>query len=145
MKTPPPWHAAARPLLGTMPDHQVARQVGASLSSVHTLRTGLGIPSYASTRSDPRLRDSWRSQALPLLGTMSDAEIAARVGVCAKSVFLFRRKQGVPTQTAAWSAAAEPLLGKMSDGKIARQFGVSAATVLKLRQARGIPPYSTKK
>jgi hypothetical protein len=128
-----------------MPDHQVARQVGASLSSVHTLRTGLGIPSYASTRSDPRLRDSWRSQALPLLGTMSDAEIAARVGVCAKSVFLFRRKQGVPTQTAAWSAAAEPLLGKMSDGKIARQFGVSAATVLKLRQARGIPPYSTKK
>jgi hypothetical protein len=128
-----------------MPDHQVARQVGASLSSVHTLRTGLGIPSYASTRSDPRLRDSWRSQALPLLGTMSDAEIAARIGVCAKSVFLFRRKQGVPTQTAAWSAEAEPLLGKVSDCEIARRLGMTSTAVLKLRRKRGIPPFTKAK
>jgi hypothetical protein len=60
-------------------------------------------------------------------------------------VFLFRRKQGVPTQTAAWSAEAEPLLGKVSDCEIARRLGMTSTAVLKLRRKRGIPPFTKAK
>jgi hypothetical protein len=92
-------------------------------------------------------RSSWRADALPLLGTVTDKEIAARFNVAPSSVHNLREKHGIPRHVApgrlptdpAWVTEAAPLFGQISDAAIGRLFGITRERVRQVRTERRIP------
>jgi hypothetical protein len=78
-----------------MPDHQVARQVGASLSSVHTLREKHGIPRHVAPGRLPT-DPAWVTEAAPLFGKVSDAEIGRLFGITRERVRQVRTERRIP-------------------------------------------------
>jgi transposase-like protein len=88
---------------------------------------------------------TWLSRARPLLGKVSDHEIARRLGIARTIVSKARRKLGVASvrrvqpRGRPWLAKVRPLLGKLSDREIARQTGIHFKTIGEGRRALGIP------
>ena len=64
--------AAIRSRLGTMPDRVIAAECGVSIRTVGLWRESLGIPAYMPERV-------WTKREVRLLGTMPDAELAAKL------------------------------------------------------------------
>ena len=80
---------------------------------------------------------------VPLLGVISDAEIARRVERARSTVQRWRAERGIAAAPARGIAAecpddVEPLLGVISDAEIARRVGRTRTTVQRWRAARGI-------
>ena len=91
----PPWTAEDEALLGTAPDEQVAIRLGRTFYQVRRRRRRLRIPSYI--RHKPHApRWAWTAEEDRLLGTMSDAALAERLGCLLLVVFRRRRKLGIP-------------------------------------------------
>jgi hypothetical protein len=69
----PAWTAEQVALLGTMPDEEVASQIGRSVRAVRLKREKMGIP-------NPTGMDVWKPAELALLGTLPDREVSRRTG-----------------------------------------------------------------
>ena len=87
-------------------------------------------------------RIDW-SQYADLLGAMTDAKVAARVGCTSAAVCAARKARGIPPYpqaTTDWPTHAH-LFGTMADCDLAKRLGCATATVFKARTARGIAPF----
>jgi hypothetical protein len=72
-----------------MPDEDLTRQLGKTENAVRQKREKLGIPNLSG--------HSWTAEELALLGTATDAEVAARIGRTEGAVTLKRCRRGIPT------------------------------------------------
>lgn len=97
-------------LLGKIPDREVARISGCSLTTVRDRRNELGIPAAKPSRIEiPR---EW-------LGVLPDREIARRVKCNYKTVSLRRKELGIPPAVSARgtrrtsSVFKEPITGSL--------------------------------
>lgn len=88
-----------------------------------------------------RLRDEY----LPLLGKVSDGEIAPRADVCSQTVQRWRHNAAIApyahsgAKPKQWTPEKEKLLGTLPDAKLAEQIGIPPGTVAGRRRALGIP------
>lgn len=106
------------------------------------------------TPKQTRTRIDW-SQWDHLLGTMTDQDLADRIGCGNNAVWSRRHKLQIDRfcksgrsrkrqrrQKVDWDAAA-PLLGTMPDAELGRRLGVSRERVRQVRKAHGIPKHCT--
>jgi hypothetical protein len=91
----PPWQPDEIALLGTMPDREVAAQIGRSTEAVRCHRYVLGIACF-SKRKPPCRAPRWTEAKDRLLGTMPDPVLARKWHCSAMCVFNRRRKLGIP-------------------------------------------------
>ncbi len=83
----------------------------------------------------------WTAERIALLGTMTDAAAARKIGVSAISVSFHRYAMGIPRYRrgeARWVEAAVALLGKLPDRVLAKKLGCSVQTVFNKRRDLGI-------
>lgn len=89
-----------------------------------------------------RNRMIWSAEADALLGTVSDAAIAARFNIAVISVSKRRTKLGIPffgRTVLEQNPKMDALLGRISDPDIAQKFGCKAYQVRARRKELGIP------
>jgi hypothetical protein len=86
------WTEAEIKMIGTMPDHDLARKLGRHPSTVVSKRLAMKIP-YAKPRYV-----AWRPEEEHLLGKIPDDEIAELIGRPVKAVRLKRFKLGIPNR-----------------------------------------------
>lgn len=82
------WRQDYDALFSVRPDHVIAEITGASLSQVRRRRRALGVPPFRSGRG-------WTAEAFEALGKMTDARIAAMLGVSAMQVYGMRKRLGI--------------------------------------------------
>jgi len=80
------WTAKELKLIGTMPDHDLARKLGRHPRSVQSKRLALKIP-YVKPRYV-----WWKPHELELLRTLPEEEVARRTGRTVRAVRLKKRK-----------------------------------------------------
>jgi Trp operon repressor len=127
------WTEERLSLLGQASDRELAEQLGISNTAVSVKRRSLGIPPYNWDRR-PRESAFWTPAREALLGTMTDASVAARIGAKAAAVGLRRRILGIPPFTPPperihWKDNMLDLLGKLTDGECATRFGISISSI----------------
>lgn len=118
-----PWLPRARPLMGRVSDHEIARRLGIARTIVSKARRQLGITPVRKIH--PRGR-TWLAKVRPLLGKISDRELARQTGIHFKTIGEARRALGI---TAAPRGPA-PKVGKRAARALAalrRDRGGSAA------------------
>lgn len=78
----------------------------------------------------------------PLLGTMTDKEVASKTGVSLGKITLRRMSLGIGAYKHGinWRDI-DPYLGKLSDEKVGKMFGVSATGILLHRRKMAVTPY----
>jgi hypothetical protein len=85
-------------------------------------------------------RTRWTPEVIALLGTVSDVELAARLGIHFVTVAKVRYRHGIkphqPQQK--WTAEHVAMLGQMPDAEVARRTGRSKWAVTAARRKRGI-------
>ncbi len=84
----------------------------------------------------------WTPEDDTLLGTMTDGDLARRLGISLTAVAHRRRRLGIPIRFAhrlPWTPEADALLGTDTDTAIAARLGCSVATVCLRRQKLKIP------
>jgi hypothetical protein len=86
------WSTKQLDLLGTAPDHDIAKVFGVSPPSVSRKRTELGIPPFARAGTPI----DWTAEKLALLGTAPDGDVAEQLGISKWSVLGKRTELGVP-------------------------------------------------
>lgn len=99
-----------------------------------------------------RRRYEWKPEHLALLGTMSDHDVAERIGGKAETVLAKRQAMGVkpfkpetspikgkPRPNFDWNDETVKLLGTMTDSELAKQLGLANTTVAAKRRSLGIP------
>lgn len=83
-----------------------------------------------------------------MLGTISDAALSRKLGLCIGTVFEKRQKLGIPAsrppKSINWTPDVIALLGKIPDGEVAGIYGMNILSVQKKRVARGIRCYARK-
>ncbi len=93
-----------------------------------------------------RAARSWTKKELSLLGKVSDAELARRIGVTTTTVRTKRCLRGIPPlrprDPMKWRAKDIALLGKYPDFEVARMLGVYRKAVINKRHELGIPSYA---
>jgi hypothetical protein len=131
-----------------MPDGKLARMAGVSKETVFMERHRRGIAA-----SQPHARHAWTAESIALLGTASDGEVGAALGISGSAVYHQRRLRGIAPFTEApylrepefrWTAEDVALLGTMSDGELAASLQISAGTVSRERRRLRIPAYRFK-
>jgi len=131
------WTSQMNALLGTMPDKEVAAQLGLCETTVRHHRQELGIPA-----SRPQVR--WSPEMNDLLGIMFDREVAVELGISCGAVQQQRRTLGIPPwreqMIPEWTPEMEALLGTMSDRKAADKLGLRSG-VSRRRRELGISSY----
>jgi len=140
--------------LGTAPDVEVARRLQRSRGSVFLKREALGIPRVAAPRrrraeartrvehAPLRARTSrpWRADEIALVGTLPDAEVAARIGRSIGAVQTRRRALAGLRRPAGrpWRSDEVALLGRVPDAEAAAALGRSVVAVTVKRRKMGI-------
>ena len=87
------WTKAALRLLGTASDAEVAKAIGLSVSTVSIKRRSLGIRSSEEVRPSP-YHYQWTESSERLLGQISDAALARRLGISIPTVRVRRKALG---------------------------------------------------
>ena len=85
---------------------------------------------------------SWTASEERLLGTMSDQDLARRLGRSCRAIQLRRHQLRIPvfdSRRRPWTQAEEALVGRMSDRRFARKFKRSVRSVIVRRCEKGIP------
>ena len=143
------WKPEHLALLGTMSDHDVAERIGGKAEKVLAKRQALGIkpfkPETSPIKGKPRPNFDWNDETVKLLGTMTDAELAKKLGLANTTVAAKRRSLGIPGRNERLPAIVIPpnlrrQLGKWSDALIASKLGVAASAVSRYRRKLGIAP-----
>jgi len=128
-----------------MPDSQLAKIAKVHHNTIHHERRRRGIPSFRPMSEPVR----WTEAMIRKLGTATDREVAAELGVPLGSVGRKRRILGIPPFTRQsgsgrpgypWSAEEVACLGKVPDRALAAEMGLSTATVANKRLSLGIAP-----
>ncbi len=90
----------------------------------------------------------WTRRQVAMLGTIPDAALSRKLGLCMGTVFEKRQKLGIPAsrppKTVNWTPAVIALLGKVPDGEVARIHGMNILSVYKKRVDLGIRCYARK-
>lgn len=124
--------------LATSSSYELAKEFNIPASRIEALRTELCTPEPRLVR--PRfvpLEDGvWTEEAIAFLGTMSDPELADRLGVSRTPVKKKRKELGigayqVPFPEITPEIAAE--FGRVSDSVLAKRLGVSASHIRRAR------------
>jgi len=90
-------------------------------------------------------------EELALLGNVTDAEAADRIGLSRNAVGKHRRRRQIAPKhrhgpsPRPWTQEEDALLGTMSDQAVADRLGVSLGLVWKRRTELGIPTFSSRK
>lgn len=132
--------AAATRQFGIVPDGRIAEEFGVPVEAVRYARCARGI---VGRRGSPRV--AWTPARDALLGTMSDARLARKLGVTPNTIFQRRSVLGIApfgkTRAEAqkkWTPAILQRLGKLPDAELAERLGVSVSTVVERRKILGI-------
>jgi hypothetical protein len=89
---------------------------------------------------DPKPGLGWPAEHLALLGTLTDAEVAARTGRSANGVRVKRCKLGIPNPSGpGWTAEELELLGTAPDAEVAARVGRTEGAVTLRRCNLRIP------
>lgn len=153
--------------LGKMFDTHLAKELGVSGAAVRKARQRRDIPLFKGKRKHrPKHGDKkltarggvdWDNE--PLLGQMSDSDLAKKYGLGRASVQKARHARGIPAppdnqaspigykqsrSTIGVDWDKEPL-GKMVDRDLAFMLGCSSQAVAYARAERGIAPYRKKR
>jgi hypothetical protein len=84
--------------------------------------------------------ETWTEDEIALLGQLSEAVVAKKIGRTAEAVRLKRVKLGLSNPTTThWNAEEIALLGTMPDEDVAKRLGQSVASVTQKRCKLGIP------
>ncbi|WP_296277318.1 hypothetical protein [Pseudomonas sp. UBA7530] len=154
------------PLLGTMPDAELARLYGGLTSRYRHLRLKEGIqafqpePDVAAVKAPKQVPQpkaerklSRRSRTKPtytlpdgvieLLGTMNDRLLSEETGAPYEHIRHYRAWLKIPPARSKVFIPQELIdsLGKMKDEDVAEKFGRPHIWVRKERNKRGIPPF----
>ena len=93
-------------------------------------------------------RHNWTRRKIAMLGTISDAALSRKLGMCIGTVFEKRQKLGIPASRPPkfinWTPDIIASLGKIPDGEIARIYGMNILSVYKKRVDLGIRCYARK-
>jgi hypothetical protein len=92
------WTAEEDAQLGTMPDRKLAKLLGRHKETIRERRSKLGIASFRKHGPSTPSRE-WTPAEDALLGTMTDPELAARLGCTWRLVYNRRVKLGVASFT----------------------------------------------
>ena len=130
------------PLLGTMPDVELALKFGTSKSAIGVRRKLLGVAACLQWKII-----DWK-EVDPYLGTCTDRELADRAGISETRVAQRRRRFGISSfsdrpgnkERIDWKAI-EPYLGTVHDGQLAAKFNISKAAIANKRLALGVKAY----
>jgi hypothetical protein len=134
------WTADDDKLLGLRPDAQVALLLRITKEAVKHRRHQLRISLPGQERIIPASKP-WLPEDDALLGTISDQEVARRLGRSATSVKARRARQGIASYRHWWTPGQDVLLGKFPDEELARRLGRTAEAVLARRERLGIPAH----
>jgi len=90
---------------------------------------------------------SWNAEADALLGTVSDRDVARRVGVDPKTARARRLRLGISVfrQPHVWTAAEDALLGTVSDRELGHRLNLSPRTVQARRRLLNIAAWRIPK
>jgi hypothetical protein len=135
--------------LGTDSDRNIARELGLTPTSVYRKRRLLRIAPFQPPPVHKRRRRTdypWPPEAIAMLGTMPDRDVAKHLGLSAHSVQLKRRLLGIRSYRPAlpridWTPPLLALLGKLPDAEVAKRFGMSSDSIKHKRDELRIPPY----
>ena len=159
--------AASAPLLGTVSDRVLAARLGVAASTVCRARVVLGIPAFTAAKPgapqghQPPERRAAVAAALealrPLMGVVTDAELAKRAGVHQTTVTRTRRQLGVPAARplgagrqggrrpggpVQWPPDVVAMMGQTPDRVVGALMGVSHQRVAQVRAALGIAAFN---
>lgn len=135
-------------LLGRVPDAVVAARAGVDLGDVAHSRLQLGVEAYSGPKARPHGARfvspvEWSRQRL---GDVPDIEIAERLWLASRTVYLARIERGIPAPPRRAPRRFEPAwdalpLGTEPDRVLARRLGVCRKRVARARAERGIAPW----
>lgn len=131
------WTPAAAALLGTMPDGQLARRLGLSVSTVATERRRRGVAPF--TPRHPGYE--WTPEIVACLGQLPDPEIARRFEIPLPAVKAARRRRGIPGPVnygvVVPTAELRALLARPT-AEVRRRSGLAPSTIRRLRRQLGV-------
>ena len=81
-----------RNMAGSMPDQKLADKFGVSKSLICRYRVMHGIPAFQQSKSE---KNVWTDEAVALLGTMRDGDLAKILGVGQTAVHRARASRGI--------------------------------------------------
>ena len=124
--------------LATSTDYKLMTEFGISVSRVKAMRTEHGVPEPKPIRPQfvPLEDGIWTDEALALLGTMPDPELADRLGVSRTPVKKKRAELGIAAYRAAFPEITSEIaaeFGAISDSALAKRLGVSPSFIRKAR------------
>lgn len=96
----------------------------------------------------PEDTPAWKRAALPLLGKMTDVELAKQVGVAKHKITRLRKSMNIEALCKTrWRGTVSRKIGVVSDRDLAQELNVAVSTVKRQRQSRelrheryGMPP-----
>jgi hypothetical protein len=123
------WTLEEDRLLGTKPDHVLARMFKRSVKAVRGRRGTKHI----------RVKKDWRPEDDRILGTRTDREVALLLGRSLTNVAWRRKKLGIPPKAKPhrWTLEEEALLGSKPDMELARLFHRTVMAVVLRRISLG--------
>jgi hypothetical protein len=141
----PKWAGENVAKLGTAADYLLAEIFRVPIAEVRAQREVRGIPKYDGGLGSKR---AWTPGDLELLGAMTDAAVAAKLGMSvlqveAKRNHLKISAYAVPVRLRDWLPEEDALLGVKNDSELAALLGVTTATVAARRSALGVPRQRT--
>ena len=139
------WTRSALKLLGTASDHDVAKKLGFSVTSVGFKRKLLEIPPFV----EPVGRINWTDEMITLLGTISDREFVRRFPMGLDTVHQKRKELGIaphtePRQMVRRTDTIRRLL-RLPNPEVMKRTGLSKTMIIKLRHEFAIRAPSTRR
>lgn len=127
--------------LATDTNYRLAKEFGISIERIRQARARLKFaePKPVRERFKP-LEDIWTNEAIALLGTMPDTEVADRLGISNFSVKKKRGELGIQAYKRLLPEMTSEItsqFGKASDAELANQIGVSVSFVRRARIQHG--------
>jgi hypothetical protein len=145
------WSKTLESLLGLEADSKLAKSLCTSSAIVKHRRIELGIEKYAPQKYyTSKERDSWASEAIEKIGTMSDYKLACVLNLTVSKVGYKRRCLGIPKyippkkSIVSWGNEQLCLLGRQTDKRIADSLGIPHQVVSEKRKELSIPVYSKR-
>lgn len=147
------WNPENIARLGKISDSELAELMGGIPSVIRRKRNELGIPAFkhapGAKKGKPRPNFDWSEQAISLLGTKTDKEVAEKLGLCIAAVGQKRRSMSIAGVRPTQKPIEMPkrlirYLGVWSDQKVAEKIGVSQGAVSNYRSKHGIQPLQNR-